>query len=183
MVLTPLDTPPAARLREGIAPRTPAVAPRKAGEHALRLDGPAPAARACPHRAARRQTLYDQLGVVASTLCLVHCLALPLVLPLLTAGLGSWAAVDCCQLGGLSLHGLMFAVVAPLGAMALGGGYRQHRRFPPLVLGLAGIALLAAGLSCSAVDPGGMSQRLFTLAGSLGLIVAHVLNQRGARCC
>jgi hypothetical protein len=118
---------------------------------------------------ARLVSWFDGLAVGASVLCLIHCLALPILiaaLPALAARL---------ELGeGFHLAVLAFAL--PVSAVALGEGWRRHRGLTPLFVGAAGLTLLAAGLAFEdwvAVETG------LTVAGSLLLAGAHIANWRG----
>ena len=60
----------------------------------------------------------DGAAVALSALCLIHCLALPIVV----AGLPFLA-----QFAEGHLHLQMLVVVLPLSVVALGLGYRRHR--------------------------------------------------------
>jgi hypothetical protein len=112
---------------------------------------------------------FDGLAVGASVLCLIHCLALPILIAALPA---LAARLDLGE--GFHLGVLAFAL--PVSAVALGEGWRRHRGLTPLFVGAAGLVLLAAGLAFEewvAVETG------VTVAGSLLLAGAHVANWRG----
>lgn len=118
---------------------------------------------------ARLVSWFDGLAVGASVLCLIHCLALPIVIAALPA---LAARLDLGE--GFHLGVLAFAL--PVSAVALGEGWRRHRGLTPLFVGAAGLVLLAAGLAFEewvAVETG------VTVAGSLLLAGAHVANWRG----
>jgi MerC mercury resistance protein len=114
---------------------------------------------------------FDGFGVGASVLCLVHCLALPLLIAALPA------IAERLDLGeGFHLGVLLFAI--PTSTFALIEGWRRHRGVAPLFVGGAGLALMAAGLafeSWVAMETG------VTVAGSLLLAGAHVSNWRRRR--
>lgn len=118
---------------------------------------------------ARLVSWFDGLAVGASVLCLIHCLALPIVIAALPA---LAARLDLGE--GFHLGVLAFAL--PVSAVALGEGWRRHRGLTPLFVGAAGLVLLAAGLAFEewvAVETG------VTVAGSLLLAGAHIANWRG----
>ena len=118
---------------------------------------------------ARLVSWFDGMAVGASVLCLIHCLALPIVIAALPA---LAARLDLGE--GFHLGVLAFAL--PVSAVALGEGWRRHRGLAPLFVGAAGLVLLAAGLAFEewvAVETG------VTVAGSLLLAGAHVANWRG----
>jgi hypothetical protein len=118
---------------------------------------------------ARLVSWFDGLAVGASVLCLIHCLALPIVIAALPA---LAARLDL----GEGFHLAVLAFALPVSAVALGEGWRRHRGLTPLFVGAAGLVLLAAGLAFEdwvAVETG------VTVAGSLLLAGAHVANWRG----
>ncbi|MCY1054662.1 MerC domain-containing protein [Nannocystis sp. SCPEA4] len=110
----------------------------------------------------------DRLGVVASTACLVHCLATPLVVASLPL------------VAGERFEGTLSAVLVALASLSAGLSWLAGDRRPlvPYVLGLAALALrlrLARGEG----DP---LDTLLVLAAASGMIVTHVLGLRAARC-
>lgn len=110
--------------------------------------------------------LFDASAVALSGLCLLHCLALPLLAALLPL-FGAWSEAEW-------VHGVFVLIAAPLTSYAL---WRAHRHRPlPAALWLlagSGLALLLAGAS------GGLGERAetpLTIAGSLALASAHLWN-------
>ncbi|MGX9721412.1 MerC family mercury resistance protein [Stenotrophomonas acidaminiphila] len=110
--------------------------------------------------------LFDASAVALSSLCLLHCLALPLLAALLPL-FGAWSEAEW-------VHGVFVLIAAPLTSYAL---WRAHRHRPlPVALWLlagSGLALLLAG-AC-----GGLGERAetpLTVAGSLALAGAHLWN-------
>ena len=112
--------------------------------------------------------LFDRLAIGLSALCLVHCAASVLLLTLLATA------------GGALLHpaihevGLGLAIL--LAIVGLGRGFLQHRRLVPMILGGAGIVLMAAALSV----PHGGSEAAFTMLGVGCVAIAHLLNRRAS---
>lgn len=111
---------------------------------------------------------FEKAALAASFLCLVHCLALPLLiaaLPPLSRILALPESVHLWLLG--------FAIPASGGALV--AGRARHGSALPLALGAAGLALLALG----ALPFGGSAgETPVTVAGSLALAAAHILNRR-----
>ncbi len=119
----------------------------------------------------------DRLGVSASAICVVHCVAL-------TAAVAIWpalwmrqrvAGVDVRWLlvaeYGLAALSVLFAVSA-----ALAGWRRHHRLLPGALLG-AGIVMLAVGVfSRLHVVPGWGTALVVT--GGIALVTGHSLNLR-----
>ena len=114
----------------------------------------------------------DGAAVGLSALCLVHCLALPLMV----AGLPFLA-----EFGDDHLHEQMLVVVLPLSIVALALGYRHHRSGRIVSAGIVGMALLAIGATVAHSHWGLTADRAFTIVGALTLAVAHFYNSVLAR--
>ncbi len=63
---------------------------------------------------------YGCLAISASTLCLIHCLVLPVLIAFLPA-IAEWADL------GEVFHIVMLALTVPLSGLTLFGGWRRHR--------------------------------------------------------
>ena len=109
----------------------------------------------------------DGAAVVLSGLCLLHCLALPLVV----AGVPFLA-----QFAETHLHYQVLILVIPLSVLALGLGYRRHRDWRILLAGAFGMTLLVIGATVAHSQLGLAADRLFTVIGSLVLATAHFFN-------
>jgi hypothetical protein len=112
----------------------------------------------------------DALGVSGSAVCLVHCIAMPLLLARSPAP--SWLdgeAVEWALLCGCLVFG---AVSLPF------GWFRCHRCPHSLVLYAAGVAALAAGRVASFESV----EAWLTPAGATLVAVAHVWNRRLSGC-
>lgn len=110
--------------------------------------------------------LLDGLAISASLLCLVHCLALPLVIAALPA-LASLLRMP------ESVHLWMLAFAVPMSGLAVWLGWRRHGRIVPVVLALAGLALMSWG-ALGGVAPG--IETALTTLGGLSLAWGHVRN-------
>lgn len=114
------------------------------------------------------QGWLDGFAVGASLLCLIHCLALPILIaamPVLARALGL----------GEELHVIILAAAIPTSAIALASGHRRHGALVPVFVGVAGLILMAAGaffVSRAAAETA------LTVAGSLLLAGAHIANWR-----
>lgn len=105
-----------------------------------------------------------------SALCLVHCLALPLLLAVLPVLLGSFVS-------GEAFHRWMLLAVVPTSAWALIGGVGRHGVRAPLMIAAVGIALLtlaAFGGSWFGLPESGDTG--LTVVGGLLLAAAHSWN-------
>lgn len=119
--------------------------------------------------------LFDGLALTLSGLCLLHCLAGPLLLAMLPAmGLGLLAQED--------FHLWMLFAALPSSLLALALGCRAHRNWRLAAWAAAGLGLmtLAAGGGALAVI-GEPAERLLTSAGGVLLAVTHVRNYHHCR--
>lgn len=122
---------------------------------------------AYPARPAPRHRAGDAVAIGLSGLCLAHCLALPLIagfLPLL----GVWAEAEW-------VHWLFVAMAGPVSISTL---TRTHRSGLPV--GLLFLAMLGVGALIAGVLgwPTEADETRITVAGSLMLSTAHLLNWR-----
>jgi len=79
---------------------------------------------------------FDRIAIALSTICIVHCLAMPFViavLPLAAFAVG----------GDGHFHTLMLWFVVPTSVLGFGLGVRVHRRADIVALGAVAIAVLA----------------------------------------
>ncbi|MEH6789014.1 MerC domain-containing protein [Parasphingorhabdus sp.] len=110
--------------------------------------------------------LIEGAAISASLLCLVHCLALPVLLLVLPGLLGIFAQSEL-------FHAAVFLVFAPFAAIAFLIGYRSHGQAVPAMLGLAGLVCLAVALVPGLGEQG---EYWITITGSLLLVTGHLLN-------
>lgn len=115
----------------------------------------------------------DRAAVCASGACMAHCLALPLVVAALPALSSVLAAPE-------AFHLWMLALAVPAAAVALVQGRARHGAWAPLVVGAAGLVLLATG---ALVLGEGRLETAVTVAGGVLLATAHVANRRLRRAC
>jgi hypothetical protein len=110
-------------------------------------------------------SLLDASAIGLSGLCLIHCLALPLVAAL-TPAVAAWAGAEW-------IHGAVVLVAVPLSALAL---WRRGQRLSVAIPAVLGLALLALG---ALHWPEAALETPITVAGSLALAAAHLTNWRG----
>lgn len=116
--------------------------------------------------------IIEGTAVSASLLCLVHCVALPLLLLLLPGVLGLFAQSE-------AFHYAALALVAPAALAAFWFGYRRHHMRTPALLGFAGVACLGIAL-LPGIGEG--AEVGITVAGSFLLLVGHMMNWRLRNC-
>lgn len=116
---------------------------------------------------------WDRIGVYGSGACIVHCLFLPLMVPMvpLLSGIAESEWVHIGLLIALGLSAL--AAFVP--------GYRVHRAISVLVIGFVGVALLAGGVVAHEFKAA--LNAPLTVVGGVALISAHLLNIKLCRQC
>lgn len=112
----------------------------------------------------------DGLAMLLSALCLVHCLALPVLVAALPLAASSLVTDE-------RFHQWLLLAAVPTSLIALGWGWRRHRSRPVALLGLAGMAFMvfaAFGIQFGLLDAAG--ERLLTIIGAVLLALAHLRN-------
>lgn len=117
----------------------------------------------------------DRIGVAASVLCLIHCLLLPLAVPMLPL-LSGVAAAE-------SVHEGLLVLLSVCAVFAFVPGYRTHRTLSVLVYGGLGVILLAAGVLAHDVAVLDGLDTPLTVIGGVVLIATHWVNLRLCRSC
>ncbi|NMH60092.1 MerC domain-containing protein [Alteromonas sp. MYP5] len=116
------------------------------------------------------QTTLDKLGIWVSGLCAVHCLSLPVLVPLMPLVASSFFAQAWFERTILSI-----SILVGLAALFT-GAIRQHGQFYPIVL------LITGGTIYWFKNMFGESFEPFTIAfGALLIAMAHVSNLRMCR--
>jgi hypothetical protein len=109
----------------------------------------------------------DIAGVTMSGLCAAHCLMMPIagsLLPSVTQLFeNEW------------IHLGLLALLVPVALISFVSRKKVHKNSLPLIIGGAGIALLAAAVVSESLGPH-ILETLLTLCGSALLITAHIVN-------
>ncbi|MDH4108250.1 MAG: MerC domain-containing protein [Gammaproteobacteria bacterium] len=116
--------------------------------------------------------VLDKLAIGLSGLCLVHCLALPLLIA---------AAPFLGELSQGHLHAQMLVVILPLSTIALAMGFRRHQNRWIIAWATLGMLLLVLGGTVMHAEFGLIWDRAFTMTGSVVLAVSHWFNSRLGR--
>ncbi len=119
---------------------------------------------------------WDRAGLWTSALCLLHCLATPLVMALMpVAGAELWA--------GEWVHRALGGVLVLLAAGAFVPGFLRHRRCCVPALGAGGLAAVLFAAFAGEASLGETGEILLTVAGSGVLMAAHLANRTFCRSC
>lgn len=108
----------------------------------------------------------DGAAVCLSAACLVHCLAVPLLL-----SVSPWVVPGLFR--DEAFHLFAVALALPVSAFGIGLGLRQHRRPEVLLLAAAGLLAMAAGALAAPTE---RFEVLLTVAGVSSLALAHLRN-------
>lgn len=116
----------------------------------------------------------DRIAIVLSTVCIVHCLAMPFLIALLP--------VAALTLGGdAHFHELMLWLVVPTSAVGFALGYRVHRSLSIVAIGAAAVLVLALAALWGHEAWGRAFETGANVAASLVLAFAHWRNFREVR--
>lgn len=117
---------------------------------------------------------WDRLGITASAICIVHCVATPLVLMTLP-----FLAEHADHNHDRGFHWGMAAIIGPIAVLALWRGYRLHKKKFVLALGTIGLSCILLGLFAQVPLHG----ILLTVTGGGFLLTAHLKNLRACQSC
>lgn len=132
-----------------------------------------PSMRCTPHADMTSDTL-DRTAIGVSFLCLLHCLAGPVLVVIVPGLVGGWLSIVLRN--ERIIHTALLLVIVPLSLWALvrGSSARTRQR----LLGVAGLALLS--LVAAITLPAGVphQETVLTVVGSILLVVCHAHNLR-----
>lgn len=115
----------------------------------------------------------DRLGITASTLCAIHCAALPFFITVLPMWGMGFLANDIVEIS-------MIAVSLILGVWSLSSAYRkQHRRIAPILVLIWGFVCIAVG-HFSGIE---VLEPILIPLGGFTIAAAHYLNLRMLKSC
>lgn len=115
----------------------------------------------------------DGLAVILSGTCMVHCLALPVLVTLFPIVQGSLLEEQY-------FHLIMLGLILPTSLIALTVGCRKHKDPVTMALGAAGLVTLTVTALIGHEIFGVLGERIVTTIGGLILASAHIQNYR---CC
>jgi hypothetical protein len=121
------------------------------------------------------QRLLDRFAILTAGLCMLHCLAMPLLLVLIPVLASTTMAEN-------SFHRTMLLFVLPASSIALLIGCRRHKDLRVLALGLSGLAQIVAAAYFGHDWLGETGEKAITVVGSALLAAGHLRNYRLCRC-
>lgn len=115
--------------------------------------------------------IFDKLGMMISIGCMIHCLLLPIILPILPT-LGFIFGHDG------RFHLYLSALIICIACIALIPGYIKHKDFEPLGFSImATIILVSAGI-VELIIGHTLQIVLTTIVGSCTMVAAHWKNHK-----
>jgi drug/metabolite transporter (DMT)-like permease len=139
------------------------------GELLMYAPRPRPGPKPRPFRLMTVSRYLDRIAISLSAICVVHCLAVPLIVAILP--------IAAISFGGDShFHALMLWLVVPVSVAGLVMGYRVHGRLSLVALGVAGVLVVAAAATFGHEQWSPLAEVLVSVAGSLLLASAHWMN-------
>ena len=115
----------------------------------------------------------DGIAIFLSGTCLLHCLALPILITLYPISQGSLIDEQY-------FHLILLLLILPISLTALTIGCRRHKDLITIILGCAGLILLTVTAILGHSLFGLFGERIATIIGGLVLAAAHIQNYR---CC
>ena len=118
--------------------------------------------------------LADKFAVSTSTVCALHCIALPFMIRV-------FPAISASFLGVEAFHVWLLWAVIPLSAFGLSLGCGQHKNKTVLVAGGIGLGFLVLAALAGHALLGENGERVTTLLGAAFIALAHIRNYRLCR--
>jgi len=116
----------------------------------------------------------NNLAIGLSALCVIHCLASPLLLVLVPS-------LTALQLENEAFHYWLLVVVIPTSLFSLFMGCKQHGFYRVLGIGFCGLLFLISAIYMEGFEHGELLEKLFTVIGACTVAWGHYLNFRLCR--
>ncbi len=116
----------------------------------------------------------DKIAISLSTLCVIHCLSLPLLVGLLPS-------FTVLSLHGEAFHFWMVVAVIPISLFALQMGCKKHKKLSIAMLGITGLVMLLLAVLFGESHLGEIGEKTLTILGAIMIAISHVKNFRLCR--
>ena len=123
-----------------------------------------------------RIAVLDRFSIGFSTLCLLHCLAVPVLVSVVPV-FATFALAD------ERFHLALVALVVPTRVIALCLGCRLHKSRRILICGFAGVFVLVVAAILGGQHLGEIGETVLTVLGASVVALAHWFNFRACRAC
>lgn len=115
--------------------------------------------------------VLDQSAITLSTLCLIHCLALPVIMIALPN-------IITTAVNQEFFHSLMVLCVLPISIFALTMGCKKHNKLSVALSGGLGLLLLVIAVVFGESHLGEFIEKVMTTIGALFIAIAHIQNYK-----
>ena len=123
-----------------------------------------------------RIAVLDRFSIGFSTLCLLHCLAVPVLVSVVPV-FATFALAD------ERFHLALVALVVPTSVIALCLGCRLHKSRRILICGFAGVLVLVVAAILGGQHLSEIGETVLTVLGASVVALAHWFNFRACRAC
>ena len=119
---------------------------------------------------------WDFAGIFVSGICILHCLAIPLILLLMPALSESLIPQEDIT------HVVFLGFILGIAGISFVSGYRVHGQWRPVAWMAVGVILILIATFVAHDYIGHYSEPILAILGSLALIRAHYLNHHCKKC-
>jgi hypothetical protein len=116
---------------------------------------------------------WDLLGIGASTLCVLHCLATPVLV----------VTLPMIEVYERQTHATFALAILGLGLLAFWPGFLKHRRVRVVAIAVLGFGLISLGVTAPEGILTEPMEKAATVAGGAMLVFAHLRNVFFCRWC
>lgn len=113
----------------------------------------------------------NNLAIGISALCVVHCLATPLLIVLLPS-------LASLPLENEAFHRWLLIGVIPTSLFSLLMGCKQHQFYRVLIIGFFGLLILVSAVFVEDLQHGELLEKVLTVSGACVVVFGHYLNFR-----
>ena len=116
----------------------------------------------------------NSFAIGLSAMCVIHCLATPLLLVLLPS-------LSTLHLENEAFHSWLLIAVIPTSLFSLAMGCKQHQYYRVLAIGILGLAVLVSAVFVEDLANGELLEKVLTVTGAVIVALAHYMNFRLCR--
>lgn len=117
--------------------------------------------------------IWDRIGIIASSVCLVHCLLVPIIL----------MAFPFVESQHNHFHEVLTIFVVVPAFLAFIPGYRKHKNLSVLLFAITGLGFILFTAFFEDIYLSHIAARVITILGSMLMILAHARNIKHAHQC
>lgn len=118
--------------------------------------------------------LADKFAVSTSTICVVHCVAVPFLISV-------FPAIGASIFGAEAFHVWLLWAVIPLSVFGLTLGCRKHKNMKVMATGALGVSIIVFAALAGHDFLNDLGERVATVTGALIIAWAHIRNYRICR--